>query len=75
MRVAMLLRSCGRLFVVDPARALARNKVRSGLAMLGITCAVDLLALLFAGTFGVCFGMYPAIRASRMDPIAALRVE
>jgi putative ABC transport system permease protein len=36
---------------------------------------VDLIALLFAGLFGVCFGMYPAIRASRMDPIAALRIE
>jgi ABC-type antimicrobial peptide transport system permease subunit len=42
---------------------------------LATSTRVDLLALLFAGTFGVCFGMYPAVRASRMDPIAALRVE
>lgn len=28
----MLLRMCGRLFVIEPVRALVRNKVRSGLA-------------------------------------------
>lgn len=42
---------------------------------LATSLRIDLFALLFAGTFGVCFGMYPAVRASRMDPIAALRVE
>lgn len=36
---------------------------------------IDVLALLFAMIFGVCFGMYPAMRASRMDPILALRIE
>lgn len=42
---------------------------------LATSVRIDLLALLFAGMFGVCFGMYPAVRASRMDPISALRVE
>src|SRR5262245_34054103 len=43
MRGAMRLLSFGRLFLVEPARALARNQVRSGLAMLGIMFAVATL--------------------------------
>ena len=51
-----------------------------GIAMLtrnpaAITPATAITALVFATGTGLLFGMYPAIRASRLNPIEALRTE
>jgi putative ABC transport system permease protein len=57
----------GKLFT-DAIAALTRNPA-------AITPGTAMNALIFAAGTGLIFGMYPAIRASRLNPIEALRTE
>jgi putative ABC transport system permease protein len=55
-------------FFTDGISALTRNQAV-------ITPATAMTAVIFAAGTGLLFGMYPAIRASRLNPIEALRTE
>ncbi|HYH06049.1 MAG TPA: ABC transporter permease [Thermoanaerobaculia bacterium] len=57
----------GKLFT-DAIATLTRNPA-------AITPGTAMNALIFAAGTGLIFGMYPAIRASRLNPIEALRTE
>lgn len=55
-------------FFTQGIAALTRNPA-------AITPGTAMTALIFAAGTGLVFGMYPAIRASRLNPIEALRAE
>jgi putative ABC transport system permease protein len=55
-------------FFTEGIAALTRNPA-------AITPGTAMTALIFATGTGLLFGMYPAIRASRLNPIEALRTE
>jgi putative ABC transport system permease protein len=57
----------GRLFTVGITTLIHQPAI--------VTPSTLVNAMIFAAGTGLIFGMYPAIRASRLDPIVALRTE
>lgn len=75
MAEAVLVSALGGIIGIFLGRAFT-----SGISMLTsqpaiITPEVILKALIFAAGTGIIFGVYPALKASRLNPIEALRVE
>ena len=75
MSEAVLVSALGGIIGIFLGRAFT-----SGISMLTnepaiITPEVIVKALIFAAGTGIVFGVYPALKASRLNPIEALRVE
>jgi putative ABC transport system permease protein len=70
--VVLCMVGCGVGLVIGLAVVLAfRNVVEQ----LSVPAWAPILAVSFSAATGIIFGMFPAIKAARLDPIAALRHE
>jgi putative ABC transport system permease protein len=72
---ALTLSLLGGLIGVGAGVLIAQQLSTSFGWSLYIRTDIVALATAFSGLVGVGFGLYPALKASRMDPIAALRFE
>ena len=72
---AMVISLVGGIF--GTILGIATAKTISELAGWATIISIDsiLLATIFSGAVGIFFGFYPARKASRLDPIDALRYE
>jgi putative ABC transport system permease protein len=72
---AMVLSMAGGCFGVAAGVAVARVvATRFGWSSV-LRPDMIVMSFAFSALVGVCFGLYPALRASRLDPIEALRYE
>ena len=72
---AMMLSLLGGLLGILLAWLLTRLGASLMNLPMQISLASVLLAFLFSAGVGIFFGLYPAVSASRLDPIQALRHE
>jgi putative ABC transport system permease protein len=72
---ASLISGLGGLIGIGVGVLIARSIARFGGWPTLVQPEVVLAAFVFAGLVGVFFGLYPAARAARLDPIEALRHE
>ena len=72
---AMTLSASGGLLGLALGILIAQLATLSGVITSVVTPAAGLLAVSFSIAVGIFFGIYPARRAARLDPIEALRYE
>jgi putative ABC transport system permease protein len=72
---SVLLSSLGGFFGLGLAYAVAAIIVATTPVPMSISLGYILLALLVSGGIGLIFGIYPAYRAAKLDPIVALSKE